>query len=264
MRVSLASVRLVATLVAVWLVAGCGGTPEAPASARSGGPEAQVFVWESDQPIEAETVERLKQALGARLRALGHDDPRIEYGEQRLTVALPSASPVVPPEILLRTEELGVHRVLGYADGSQEPGPQADGRLVVSSELGPLLVLAPAALAAEDFSTAEVRPPGTAGEGWSVLLVLTPQGVESWSDLLAEAACPLPDYPDRQLGIVLGDRLVSAPVIDPTAECGTGTDTTTNEIQVSVGGSEQRAEELAVSVAEAALSGGLRLVSPSD
>ncbi|GAA1458434.1 hypothetical protein NE857_19480 [Nocardiopsis exhalans] len=64
--------------------------------------------------------------------------------------------------------------------------------------------------------------PGQQGTSWTLDITFTPEGAEGWRRLTGNAACHGMEEPQRRVAIVLGEELLSAPVVNPDVVCGVG------------------------------------------
>ncbi len=120
----------------------------------------------------------------------------------------------------------------GSDDGSKEkPGKDGtkdsandgpDKERVLKDESGDRLRLAPASLTGNDVKGADARLDQQRGSGWHVTVDFKKGGSSGWAKLTGEAACRPPGDPARRVAIVLDDKIISSPQIDPSVACRTG------------------------------------------
>ncbi|MCX5527110.1 protein translocase subunit SecD [Streptomyces bobili] len=183
-----------------------------------------------------DTVDRTVEVLRGRVDALGVAEPTIvRSGSDRIVVELPGVQdPAEAAEVLGRTARLSFHHVLGTApDATATTAPDATeaaaGPLpghsrppVLPDESGQLLRLDTAVLTGKDVEKAAARFDAQSGAGWHVTVEFKDAGRDRWAALTGEAACRPTGDPARRVAIVLDDRIVSSPQVDPSVRCGAG------------------------------------------
>ncbi|GAA2240111.1 protein translocase subunit SecDF [Streptomyces ruber] len=202
-------------------------------------------------------TERTLEVLRGRIDALGVAEPTlVRSGDHRIIVELPGVQdPEQAADVLGRTAQLTVHAVLGTA-GSTEPtggtGSSAPaGERVLADESGQPLRLAAAGLTGQDVEGADARFDQQGGAGWHVTVDFTGTGSDRWTELTAQAACHAAGDPRRRIAIVLDDKIISSPQVDPSVVCGAGIPGGTTQITGSFDDAEAR--ELALLVSGGAL-----------
>ncbi|MGV9558492.1 protein translocase subunit SecD [Streptomyces sp. NPDC003522] len=120
------------------------------------------------------------------------------------TEAAPGAAPGPPPE------------------SRPDPGPDPTRARVLSDESGQPLRLDAAALTGGDVGEAAARFDQQGGAGWHVTVDFEGAGRDRWARLTGEAACRPAGDPARRVAIVLDDRIISSPQVDPSVGCGAG------------------------------------------
>ncbi|WP_436772451.1 protein translocase subunit SecD [Yinghuangia sp. YIM S09857] len=205
---------------------------------------------------DAEATDRTLEVLRHRVDALGVAEPTLaRSGERRVIVELPDVQdPQEAVAVLGRTAQLTFHPVLGQADGpGQAPpvGPPAAGERVLPDTSGEQLRLGAPALTGAEVSGAEARKDPQGLGGWYVSVDLRGEGGKQWARLTGEAACAAPGDPARRVAIVLDDRVVSSPQVDPSVRCGTGI--TGGATQITGGFDRGEARELALLINGGAL-----------
>ncbi|MDX3527300.1 protein translocase subunit SecD [Streptomyces sp. ID05-39B] len=184
-----------------------------------------------------DTVDRTVEVLRGRVDALGVAEPTIvRSGSDRIVVELPGVQdPAEAAEVLGRTARLSFHHVLGTAtdatataadataaDAAAGPRPDPSGPPVLPDESGQLLRLDAAMLTGKDVEEAAARFDPQSGAGWHVTVEFKDAGRDRWAGLTGEAACRPAGDPARRVAIVLDDRIISSPQVDPSVSCGTG------------------------------------------
>ncbi|MFF3611580.1 protein translocase subunit SecD [Streptomyces sp. NPDC002580] len=174
-----------------------------------------------------EAVDRTVEVLRGRIDALGVAEPTIvRSGSDRIVVELPGVQdPEKAAAVLGRTAQLTFHPVLGGAAGpDEEPAssPERPGHRVLPDESGRFLRLPAAALTGKDVQEAAARFDQQGGAGWHVTVDFKGAGRDGWARLTGEAACHPAGDPSRRVAIVLDDKVISSPQVDPSVSCGSG------------------------------------------
>ncbi|MEU1105728.1 protein translocase subunit SecD [Streptomyces tibetensis] len=172
-------------------------------------------------------TDRTLEVLRGRIDALGVAEPTlVRSGDDRIIVELPGVQdPKEAADVLGRTAQLTFHPVLGTADGADDtsrPLPKRPRERVLPDESGTALRLGPTSLTGEDVKEAAARFDQQGGAGWHVTVDFEGTGRAGWADLTGEAACQAPGDPARRVAIVLDDKVISSPRVDPSVACGTG------------------------------------------
>ncbi|MFB7170495.1 protein translocase subunit SecD [Streptomyces sp. NPDC056254] len=173
--------------------------------------------------ISRETTDRTLEVLRGRIDALGLAEPTlVRSGDHRIIVELPGVQePGKAADVLGRTAQLTIHAVLGPADANAPAVVPATGR-VLPDESGQPLRLQAAALRGDDVKGAAARFDPQNGTGWHITVDFTDRGSAQWAETTGEAACrPVGDH-GRRIAIVLDDRIISSPAVDPSVGCGAG------------------------------------------
>ncbi|MER5477796.1 protein translocase subunit SecD [Streptomyces sp. NPDC002734] len=218
-----------------------------------------VLETRSTSTVEAdrETTDRTLEVLRGRVDALGVAEPTLQRsGDRRIVVELPGVQdPEEAAEVLGRTAQLTFHPVRATEDpgaakdsttakdptaakDSAAAEDLAEGERVLPGESGEHLRVGPAALTGGDVDTADARHDAQTGAGWHVTLDFDRAGSDRWAELTGEAACAAPGDPARRVAIVLDDRVVSSPQVDPSVGCGEGIAGGTTQITGSFTGDE--------------------------
>ncbi|PZT70706.1 protein translocase subunit SecD [Streptomyces sp. SW4] len=201
-----------------------------------------------------EATDRTVEVLRGRIDALGVAEPTIvRSGDRRIVVELPGVQdPKRAAEVLGRTAQLTVHPVLGTAAAGKEAGkPASGGERVLPDGSGQSLRLAPARLTGQDVRSADARFDQQGGAGWHVTVDFEDAGRDKWARVTAEAACHPAGAPERRVAIVLDDKIISAPQVDPSVSCGAGI--TGGSTQITGSFTDAEAKELALLVNGGAL-----------
>ncbi|AXI79313.1 protein translocase subunit SecD [Peterkaempfera bronchialis] len=199
---------------------------------------------------DRDTTERAMEVLRKRIDALGVAEPTLtQSGDRRIIVELPSVQdPKQAADILGRTAQLAFHPVLG----ATEPGATATpGTLVMEDESGTALQLGAAGLTGSGVKGAEAQLDSQQGLGWYVTVDFRGDGGKAWSKLTGDAACQAPGDPRRRVAIVLDDKVISSPQVDPSVSCNVGI--TGSSTQITGSFSPEEARELALLIQGGAL-----------
>ncbi|MDN3270789.1 protein translocase subunit SecD [Streptomyces sp. MA15] len=198
---------------------------------------------------DAEATDRTLEVLRGRVDALGVAEPTIvRSGDQRIIVELPGVQdPRQAAEVLGRTAQLSVHPVEGPGVQGGEKLPE--GERVLSDEAGERLHLGKAALSGQDVKSAEARFDPQSGAGWHVTVDF--EDGKGWARLTGEAACNPAGDPKRRVAIVLDNKIISSPQVDPSVACGAGI--TGGSTQITGSFTPDEAKELALLVHGGAL-----------
>ncbi|MEU0171707.1 protein translocase subunit SecD [Streptomyces iakyrus] len=188
-----------------------------------------VLETRSTPTADADSVatDRTLEVLRGRIDALGVAEPTlVRSGDHRIIVELPGVQdPEKAAEVLGRTAQLTFHPVLGAAhdgDDASRPLPKWPGQRVLPDESGTPLRFGPASLTGEDVKEAAARFDQQGGAGWHVTVGFEGAGRAGWARLTGEAACAAPGEAARRVAIVLDDKVISSPQVDPSIACGTG------------------------------------------
>jgi SecD/SecF fusion protein len=88
--------------------------------------------------------------------------------------------------------------------------------------VGQPLRLRAAALTGDAVDKAAARFDQQGGAGWHVTVDFKGSGQDRWARLTGEAACHQAGSPARRVAIVLDDKVISSPQVDPSVTCGSG------------------------------------------
>ncbi|WP_435847633.1 protein translocase subunit SecD [Streptomyces fumanus] len=197
-------------------------------------------------------TDRTVEVLRGRIDALGVAEPTlVRSGENRVIVELPGVQdPEEAADVLGRTAQLTVHEVLGAA-GTGAKAARPAGERTLPDESGEPLRLKPAALTGRHVKGADARFDQQSGAGWHVTVDFTGGGRDRWTRITAQAACHPAGDPRRRVAIVLDDKIISSPQVDPSVTCGTGIPGGSTQITGSFDDTEAR--ELALLISGGAL-----------
>ncbi|MFF5654327.1 protein translocase subunit SecD [Streptomyces collinus] len=176
---------------------------------------------------DSAATDRTLEVLRGRIDALGVAEPTlVRSGDHRIIVELPGVQdPKKAADVLGRTAQLAFHPVLGAArdgDETSRPLPKRPAQRVLPDESGTPLRLGPALLTGEDVKEAAARFDQQGGAGWHVTVGFEGAGRDGWARLTGEAACKAPGDAARRVAIVLDDKVISSPQVDPSIACGAG------------------------------------------
>ncbi|MEV6104205.1 protein translocase subunit SecD [Streptomyces sp. NPDC051940] len=176
----------------------------------------QIVLQTRTTSADRDAADRTLEVLRGRIDALGVAEPTlVRSGESRIIVELPGVQdPKRAADVLGRTAQLTIHPVLGTTGES--------GGRVLPDESGTPLRLAAPALTGEHVKEANAGLDQQSGAGWHVTVGFEGAGRDSWARLTGEAACRPVGDPARRLAIVLDDKVISSPQVDPSITCGTG------------------------------------------
>ncbi|MFE9775325.1 protein translocase subunit SecD [Streptomyces sp. NPDC005931] len=196
---------------------------------------------------DGEATDRTLEVLRGRIDALGVAEPTlVRSGEDRIIVELPGVQdPRRAADVLGRTAQLSVHPVLGSGSGEAEGG----GERLLPDESGERLRLGAPSLTGEDVEGAEARFDQQSGAGWHVTVDFRDD--RGWARLTGEAACRPAGDPQRRVAVVLDDKIISSPQVDPSVSCGAGI--TGGSTRITGSFSSDEARELALLISGGAL-----------
>ncbi|USQ85727.1 protein translocase subunit SecD [Streptomyces phaeoluteigriseus] len=205
---------------------------------------------------DGEATDRTVEVLRGRIDALGVAEPTIaRSGSDRIVVELPGLQdPRKAAEVLGRTAQLTFHQVLGTAAGVDDvsnPLPKRPREQVVADESGQYLRLQAASLTGKDVEKAAARFDQQGGAGWHVTVDFRSSGEQGWARLTGEAACHAAGDPGRRVAIVLDNKIISSPQVDPSVACRSGISGGSTQITGTFDDSE--AKELALLITGGAL-----------
>jgi SecD/SecF fusion protein len=202
----------------------------------------QITLETKDSPTtvaDATSTDRALEVLRKRVDALGVAEPLIaRSGENRIIIELPGLQdPREAVEVIGRTAQLTFHQIT--PDGRQ-----------VADESGSQIPIGPAAFTGEGVENASssVDPQGV---GYQVNIDFSGTGARQWEDLTGQAACSPPGDPGRRIAIVLDDKVISSPQVDPSIQCDIGMIGNNTRITGQFG--QEEARDLSVLISGGAL-----------
>jgi SecD/SecF fusion protein len=221
--------------VAVMVIAGVVAATQKPVLGLDlrGGVSITLQVQDSPngkRQATAETTDQVLAVMRERVDALGVSEPTlVRSGEDQIIIELPGLKDErAAARAIGQQAQLSFHAVEGVASPQQLPqqgGRQPQGDLdpgpdfVLPDESGQPLRLAPAALTGEGVSGAS---PVLETGAWNVSVEFNGTGEDAWTNLTAKAACAPAGAPQRRVAIVLDQRIISSPQVDPTVACNVG------------------------------------------
>ncbi|MEV4919734.1 protein translocase subunit SecD [Streptomyces tirandamycinicus] len=196
---------------------------------------------------DARATDRTIEVLRQRVDALGVAEPVLtRSGENRIVVELPDVQdPRRAAEVLGRTAQLTFHPVEAPPEGGTA------GRRVLPDEHGRPVVLGAAALSGAGVRDAAARFDPQQGTGWQVALDFRGDAARDWAGLTGRAACHPVQDDRRRVAIVLDDKVISSPQVDPSVGCRSGIASGATRITGAFGAAE--AKELALLIKGGAL-----------
>jgi SecD/SecF fusion protein len=245
-----------------------------------GGVQITLQVQDSpNSPLEAtaESTDQVLAVMRQRVDALGVSEPTlVRSGDNRIVIDLPGVTDErQAARAIGQQAQLSFHAVRGIApppsqdQGQQDQGQQGQGQqqpegdtpgpgLELPDETGQRLQLAPAALTGDGVSGADaVLETG----GWNVSVDFNGAGGDAWGNLTAKAACEPVGDPKRRVAIVLDQRIISSPQIDPSVACNVGI--VGGETLITGNFSQAEADNLAVLIEGGALPLPVDIISQS-
>ncbi|MEV2259055.1 protein translocase subunit SecD [Streptomyces anulatus] len=209
---------------------------------------------------DRETTDRTLEVLRQRIDSLGVSEPTLtRSGEDRIIVELPDVQdPRQAAEVIGRTAQLTFHAVEGPAveepdekpsgsDPTAAPSPTADpgspadpDGLTLSDEQGRALALGPSRLSGAGVEDATAGFDAQGGAGWSVSLEFRKDAGQDWKRLTGEAACHPAGDDRRRVAIVLDEKVISSPQVDPSVGCKAGLPSGATQITGSFSADEAR------------------------
>ncbi|GAB3983161.1 protein translocase subunit SecD [Actinoallomurus acanthiterrae] len=202
----------------------------------------QIVLQTHDSPYakaDRGATDRTVEVLRKRIDALGVSETGLtRSGDKRIIVELPGVQDSRQAlGVIRRTAQLSFHSV---AD--------TGGRAMLDEKGRPLNV-GWATLAGKDVGKAQAGFDPQNLRGWFVTVGFRHDA--AWQRLTAKAACALPGDPARRIAILLDDKVISSPQVDPSVRCGTGIPGGTTQITGEFG--EKEAKDLAALIQGGAL-----------
>ncbi|MER6599629.1 protein translocase subunit SecD [Streptomyces parvus] len=195
---------------------------------------------------DRETTDRTLEVLRQRIDSLGVSEPTLtRSGEDRIIVELPDVQdPRQAAEVIGRTAQLTFHAVEGEGTDQPEkktPAPGTDpDRLTLPDEQGRLLALGEPRLSGAGVEDAKAAFDAQGGAGWTVSLEFRKGAGQDWKKLTGEAACHPAGDDRRRVAIVLDEKVISSPQVDPSVGCGAGLPSGATQITGSFSADEAR------------------------
>lgn len=180
----------------------------------------------------AASTDRALEVLRRRVDALGVAEPSItRSGERRIIVELPGVQdPREAAKVIGRTAALTFHPVLGVAEPSPagttgstgDSAPDGSTGRVIDDEDGASIRIGAATLTGEGVKNAAAEVDQQGVGQWTVSIDFNGAGDDRWAKLTGDAACAAPGDPMRRVAIVLDDRVISSPQVNPDVGCDVG------------------------------------------
>ncbi|MFI5481125.1 protein translocase subunit SecD [Streptomyces rubiginosohelvolus] len=211
---------------------------------------------------DRETTDRTLEVLRQRIDSLGVAEPTLtRSGEDRIIVELPDVQdPRQAAEVIGRTAQLTFHAVDGEGtdqpeektpapesttdpESTTEPAPDTDpdsDRLTLPDEQGRLLALGEPRLSGAGVEDATAAFDAQGGAGWTVSLEFRKGAGQDWKKLTGEAACHPAGDDRRRVAIVLDEKVISSPQVDPSVGCRAGLPSGATQITGSFSADEAR------------------------
>ncbi|MEV5709157.1 protein translocase subunit SecD [Actinoallomurus sp. NPDC052274] len=202
----------------------------------------QIVLQTHDSPYakaDRRATDRAMEVLRKRIDALGLSEPTLtRSGDQRIIVELPGVQDARQAmEVIGRTAQLSFRPVVSSAGQA------------MTDEMGEPLRVGPVALTGEEVGRAQAGFDPQDLRGWFVSVGFRHDA--AWQKLTAKAACAAPGDPARRVAILLDDKVISSPQVDPGVRCGTGI--TGGSTQITGRFGEKEAKDLAALIQGGAL-----------
>ncbi|MER5555438.1 protein translocase subunit SecD [Streptomyces sp. NPDC002793] len=185
---------------------------------------------------DRESTDRTLEVLRQRIDSLGVSEPTLtRSGEDRIIVELPDVQdPRQAAEVIGRTAQLGFHAVQGAGAGQKDEGT------TLPDEQGTPLVLGPERLSGAGVKDATAQFDAQQATGWTVSLDFHEDAGKEWKRLTGEAACNPAGDERRRVAIVLDEKVISSPQVDPSIGCEVGLPSGSTQITGSFSADEAR------------------------
>ncbi|MEV0022631.1 protein translocase subunit SecD [Streptomyces atroolivaceus] len=185
---------------------------------------------------DRESTDRTLEVLRQRIDSLGVSEPSLtRSGEDRIIVELPDVQdPRQAAEVIGKTAQLSFHEVRGTGTG--ETGEQT----TLPDEQGGSLDLGPVRLSGAGVKDATAAFDAQQGTGWSVSLDFHKDAGQEWKRLTGDAACHPAGDERRRVAIVLDEKVISSPQVDPSVGCKVGLPSGSTQITGSFSADEAR------------------------
>ncbi|MFE9825570.1 protein translocase subunit SecD [Streptomyces sp. NPDC005791] len=202
-----------------------------------GGTRMVLQAKDSDSAkADRESTDRTLEVLRQRIDSLGVSEPTLtRSGEDRIIVELPDVQdPRQAADVIGRTAQLGFHAVQGPGAGQKDEGK------TLPDEQGTPLALGPERLSGAGVKDATARFDAQQGTGWSVSLDFHKDAGKEWTRLTGDAACHPAGDERRRVAIVLDEKVISSPQVDPSIGCEAGLPSGSTQITGSFSADEAR------------------------
>ncbi|MEU1212086.1 protein translocase subunit SecD [Streptomyces sp. NPDC005790] len=202
-----------------------------------GGTRMVLQAKDSDSAkADRESTDRTLEVLRQRIDSLGVSEPTLtRSGEDRIIVELPDVQdPRQAADVIGRTAQLGFHAVQGPGAGQKDEGK------TLPDEQGTPLALGPERLSGAGVKDATAQFDAQQGTGWSVSLDFHKDAGREWTRLTGDAACHPAGDERRRVAIVLDEKVISSPQVDPSIGCETGLPSGSTQITGSFSADEAR------------------------
>lgn len=137
------------------------------------------------------------------------------------------------------------------------------GPVVAQDNNGVFYQLGPAMLTGEGVDTATAQPPDQTHSSWYIDLKFKSSGAKAWTKLTGQAACNESGNDQRQVAIVLDDKIITHPEVEASGssavQCNVGITGDTTSITGTF--SKKQAKELALLIRGGALPVGVSIAS---
>ncbi len=223
----------------------------------------------SDLTANAETTNQVLAVMRNRVDALGVSEPTlVRSGDDQIIIELPGLTdPRAAANAIGQQAQLSFHSVEGVApppqvkkgqqppQGDLDPGP---GLTLLDESGQPLKLGTPAALTGSGVSDASaVLETGA----WNVSVDFTGGGEDAWTQLTGKAACQPAGSPERRIAIVLDNKIISSPQVDPSVACHVGI--VGGQTLITGNFTQAKANNLAVLIQGGALPLPVKIISQS-
>ena len=207
-----------------------------------------------EQQADDDTLVRTLEVLRRRVDQLGVSEPTLQRsGAERIIIELPGVTdPAEALEVIGRTAQLTFHPVVGISERRAPPenDKQKGSVLLLPDESGATLHLAQPALTGDAVGDAEAVVDSQTGE-WQVSVSFRDQGADQWTQVTGKAACAPVGSPQRRVAIVLDEKVISSPEVDPSIQCNEGIGG--GPTSITGGFTQPEAEDLALLIRAGAL-----------
>ncbi|WP_370619424.1 protein translocase subunit SecD [Mumia sp. Pv 4-285] len=170
---------------------------------------------------DSESTDRALEVIRGRVDSLGVSEPTLaRAGDTRIIVELPGVQdPREAAKVIGQTAQLSFHNVVGPADETTKP---AEGQQIVEDEDGNPIVVGPVALDGNGVSSADAEQESQSLQ-WVVNVKFNGEGAPGWQSLVAEACENTAG--GQRIAIMLDDRVISSPQVQPSLCTGAGSTT---------------------------------------